>query len=202
MKKFICANCKRERELTGHEAKGLCHSCYNTQWGSKNKERLRESKRIQAKKWRNKNPEKHRLSVKKCTLRHKERVDEYMKKWREENKRHLLEYSKDWKRKNPDKVSKSERPGRIRRRSGFDANEVNTVVVHNFLNYGTYTCENCRKQMFYGYHLDHIKSLILGGRNEYDNLQVLCSTCNLKKGIKIVDYRVKAYLEVSRYGES
>jgi hypothetical protein len=37
--------------------------------------------------------------------------------------------------------------------------------------------------------IDHIKSIYHGGKNELDNLQVLCKSCNSSKGVKIKDYR-------------
>jgi len=41
--------------------------------------------------------------------------------------------------------------------------------------------------------LDHVTPLFLGGRHDPDNLQVLCWSCNTKKGLKIRDYRPKPW---------
>jgi 5-methylcytosine-specific restriction endonuclease McrA len=38
-------------------------------------------------------------------------------------------------------------------------------------------------------HIDHIVPLAKGGKNELDNLQLLCGKCNLKKGAKDTGYR-------------
>jgi 5-methylcytosine-specific restriction endonuclease McrA len=37
--------------------------------------------------------------------------------------------------------------------------------------------------------LDHIKPVSLGGRSDLENLQLLCHSCNIKKGVKEEDYR-------------
>lgn len=50
-----------------------------------------------------------------------------------------------------------------------------------------YTCQICGKYMpdGVGIHIDHIIPIAKGGKTVESNLQVLCSTCNLKKGSKI-----------------
>lgn len=43
-------------------------------------------------------------------------------------------------------------------------------------------CAACRKGIRKVYHIDHIIPLCLGGRHEPRNIQLLCPTCNLRKG--------------------
>jgi 5-methylcytosine-specific restriction endonuclease McrA len=45
-------------------------------------------------------------------------------------------------------------------------------------------CANCRKSLKKAYHIDHIRALVLGGSNDISNIQLLCPSCNLKKGAK------------------
>lgn len=41
--------------------------------------------------------------------------------------------------------------------------------------------------------IDHVKPLDQGGRNEANNIQPLCRSCNSKKGRKEIDYRQKGW---------
>lgn len=42
--------------------------------------------------------------------------------------------------------------------------------------------------------LDHIKPISKGGKGIVENLQTLCSNCNVKKGSKEIDYRLNVSL--------
>jgi len=48
-------------------------------------------------------------------------------------------------------------------------------------------CSICGKNLFQGYHADHIIPYSLGGKTEINNGQALCQTCNLSKSNK-TDY--------------
>lgn len=52
-----------------------------------------------------------------------------------------------------------------------------------------YTCQMCGKYMpdEVGLHIDHIIPISMGGKSVPENLQVLCSKCNGKKGKNILD---------------
>lgn len=48
-------------------------------------------------------------------------------------------------------------------------------------------CRYCAADLSAGYHLDHIMPLLLGGKNEDANIQVLCPPCNRRKHAKHPD---------------
>lgn len=52
----------------------------------------------------------------------------------------------------------------------------------------THSCKNCGKTLSVGdsnLHIDHIIPKSLGGTNAVTNLQVLCGSCNTRKGNRI-----------------
>lgn len=59
-------------------------------------------------------------------------------------------------------------------------NKINKKVI---LERDAYRCKNCNS--FKNLHVDHIIPVCEGGTNDFENLQTLCATCNLKKGRKL-----------------
>jgi len=52
-----------------------------------------------------------------------------------------------------------------------------------------YKCLSCGNDWKYKLTIDHVIPLTLGGKNNLDNYQTLCTKCNVKKGTKETDYR-------------
>jgi len=48
-------------------------------------------------------------------------------------------------------------------------------------------CASCKDKLSNRFHRDHRMPLVLGGSNEIENIELLCSDCNLKKGCKHPD---------------
>ena len=47
-----------------------------------------------------------------------------------------------------------------------------------------FKCNICKCCIQNKFHVDHIMPLKLGGNNDISNIQLLCQSCNLKKGAK------------------
>ena len=64
--------------------------------------------------------------------------------------------------------------------------KLNSTLRERIKKRDNYTCRICGKQMFdsVGIHIDHIIPISKGGLTVEENLQVLCSVCNLKKSNK------------------
>ena len=172
------------------------HPDYSKKRYLKNKEKMDKY----TKKWRMENPQRIKEIQKKCYQKNKEHLNEYVRKWREEHPDYAKENAKEWRkghpeyatkwaRSNPDKV----REKNLKRRANgiIKKGIISQIINENIFKYGIITCEACKKECESNYHIDHVLPISKGGNNNYDNLQILCTKCNLQKSIKIVDYRKK-----------
>jgi 5-methylcytosine-specific restriction endonuclease McrA len=122
---------------------------------------------------------------------------ERTRRWRQQNKEAFYENSRDyylankqkraeqnaaWAKANPMKVREKVHRRRARKR-GNGGNHTSDEILA-LADRQHWKCANsaCRKPIKRKYHVDHILPLSLGGSNSIKNIQLLCPTCNCRKG--------------------
>lgn len=132
---------------------------------AKHREKLLEKKKPYQKDYRNKNRDK--INNQKC--------DHYSK-----NKKQIRERQKNYYLNNKDAYvvgSNNRRARKIGNGGSHTYGQAKNLLANQ--NYKCINCDCCLKKN--KKHLDHIMPLCLGGTSNIDNMQWLCSACNLSK---------------------
>ena len=122
----------------------------------------------------------------------RDRCDEITRQWHERNREHVRARQKayvaanpgvgrqakaEWAKRNPDKV-RAQTAKRRARRKDLTPPDADMVKIREF-----YTlAETLTRVTGKPYHVDHIKSLKVGGPHHQDNLVVMAAPLNLAKG--------------------
>lgn len=147
-------------------------------WRLENKERYRETERA----WRLNNPDKVKARADRFSEKNPGRLKESAAVWREANRDKSRKSAQNWAANNPEKRRVNETNRRARKHSAEGKHTVADIKRLFTLQRGKCAC--CHISIAYSYHVDHTHPLALGGSNDKTNLQLLCPTCNLKKGAK------------------
>jgi len=87
-----------------------------------------------------------------------------------------------WREKNKKIVYMNARRQRALRRNAEGS--FKTSEIRELISKQKSKCASCYQSIDGKYHVDHIMPIKLGGSNYIDNIQILCPTCNMKKGSK------------------
>ena len=87
--------------------------------------------------------------------------------------------------KNPIKRRLNARARNLRKRTnGGNFTREDVEIILEKCNYKCLACGTYEDLT-----IDHVVPVLLGGKTEISNSQVLCRSCNASKGTKIIDYR-------------
>ena len=156
----------------------------------RNLEESREySRKVQARRQKNV-PLLVRAATKRYRERYPELAKERAKKYRELNREKVAETNRRYRINNREKVRQKRR---VRRARKFSHKEHFTLAQWQTLKAEhNYTCLCCGKaEPEIELQPDHVVPLARGGNDSILNIQPLCKMCNLKKGVKHIDYRTR-----------
>lgn len=125
------------------------------------------------------------ISTEKYNATHKEKIREYASVRYKNNKEFFQKKFKEWRLKNKDKrvISNQKRRAKKISNGGSLSNNEWKEILEVYGN----KCLRCGSTERIT--IDHVIPISLGGRNDKNNVQPLCYTCNCKKNNRIEDYR-------------
>jgi len=110
-----------------------------------------------------------------------ERARQNSETWYQNNKERCSENAKVWARANPGRKAVYDRNRRARIAGNGGTHTAEDIGWLYEIQEGRCGLLWCRKELEDGFHVDHVIPLVLDGRNDRHNLQLLCSHCNLSK---------------------
>lgn len=198
---FRCKLCASARKKEYIEKNRLLINEANRQWRKEN----REKQTAATIRWQKANPEKTKAIRKKSNTKRKDKRNADVMRWKAENKDRVKQQWVEWRVKNSEKLKNdrkkraAEFPEKDRARkhsrrviqqslcSRIDPEYVKSLVINQ-----NNKCVYCSTDLI-KYQIDHILPIAKGGDNRNDNLQLLCPSCNRRKGAK-TDAEYRRYL--------
>lgn len=115
----------------------------------------------------------------------KERLQEQRRVYYEANKEIITRKNKEYRKRRPEvkQISELNRERRIKEAGGKFTTAEWTALCERYGN----ICLCCKREVKLT--VDHVIPVSKGGRNDIENIQPLCLTCNVRKNTKVIDYR-------------
>ena len=159
---FTGKPCKHGHVSERFTNKGVCRECKNI--------------------WAFKNPEKQQASRDAWAASHPDQLKASKASWAKRNAPKQRAWFTRWAKANPEKGRLRSKTRKALRRAGGGTIRPSDIARLSVLQRGK--CAMCKCSLRFGFHLDHIMPLKLGGTNRPSNAQLLCPTCNCSKGAR------------------
>ena len=182
-----------------------CKACVSVRVRENRRERLEQYAQYE----RSRANLPHRVEARrKYQEEHKEQISEYKKRWAgenedsvsvsrrkhyESNRDEVIARSKKWAENNPERVRQAKTNNLRKRRAARHAS-LGSFTAEEFKelceSYGNkcLACGDTEAVL----EADHVLPLTKGGSDSISNIQPLCGSCNRKKFVNIIDYRLDA----------
>jgi 5-methylcytosine-specific restriction endonuclease McrA len=149
-------------------------------WREANKERCEAVDRLR----REHNIGQKREYDKARYLSKAQKIKEMVVAWQKANPEKFKLYQKIHRARHPE-AARARKISRRAREFGDAKSRITAADIRKLTAIQRGQCAMCRcKLSKSGWHVDHIMPLALGGKNTKRNIQLLCVTCNLRKGAK------------------
>jgi 5-methylcytosine-specific restriction endonuclease McrA len=165
------------------------------------RERHREAYNARIRKWKLDNPEKTKEQRKSYKDRHKEEINVKQAEYRRLHKTKLKEYNaqyyeknsedyrirlNDWRKSNPERAKAQIHIRRTRKtQAGGEFTAEEWLVLCEKYGNKCLCCGENKKLV-----PDHVIPVAKGGTSNIENIQPLCQSCNSRKSVRIIDYRI------------
>lgn len=164
----------------------ICNTQAVLRWQKQNKDLVNRKNR----KWAIDNPEKRYAYAVKYRINNPEKIRQAERDWREKNRDKRRESVRKWQQANPEQRALNERNREAKKRNAggtITSKEIEQLKIKQ----GN-KCLCCGKTNT-KLTLDHVIPISLGGENTIENAQMLCGSCNSRKGARHIDYRISGY---------
>lgn len=190
-KNGACKDCaKVYRQLTSERRKQYADR-YNKEYSEKNRDRLIEYKRnrysenrldlqAKAREYYAKNREKRIEYSRSYQVANKSLSDAAQSKYRDANKERRNAYHEVYRKANRERMINYV----VRRSRVVKEGSISSGLFTVLLQEQGAQCPGCLRPLGDDAHMDHYLPLKLGGKHDDTNIQLLCSSCNLKKHAK------------------
>ena len=169
-----CKVCARTRKAKWAQD----HPSYAIEYRQRHKIKLRAYNKA----WADANPEAMRAAGRRYITKHAAEHIASTMRWRAANIDRYRSYQSAWW-----SMNKAARSGYEQNRRSVKVSSgcrIPNSFYANLLNSQKGVCAYCAKPISGGYHIDHIMPFKLGGEHSPNNIQLLCPSCNLRKGAK------------------